>query len=182
MAEEVSEFKIAVIGESGVGKSSIVSSFSSDDEADATEGQGITTKKIEVQGKEIILQIIDTAGTEKIQKSLYKEVRGIMVVYDITDKSSFESCSKWLQNIDEHCQRYPAVAVIGNKCDMEERRIISKKTLEGFAIDHGVSFMEVSAKTGVNIRESFNLIAEDILYENEELRASEGRSHCCTLL
>jgi len=182
MAEEECEIKIAVVGESGVGKSCIISSFCSSKEGETTEGQEITIEKIEVEGKEIRLQIIDAAGTKDIRKSLFKGARGIMVVYDITDENSFKSCSKWLQDIDQHCERYPTIAVIGNKCDMEDRRVITKKALEKFAIAHGVCFMEVSGMTGVNIRESFKLIAEEVLYENAELRESEGRNHCCRLL
>ncbi|KAJ7326530.1 Golgi vesicle fusion to target membrane [Desmophyllum pertusum] len=183
MAEGVPEFKIVVVGESGVGKSCIVSSFSGDEEAG---GQEVTTRKIEVQSKEIKLQIVDTAGTENLRKyakSLYKGAQGLMVVYDITDKSSFEAVAKWLEDIDEHFQvRYPAIAVIGNKCDIEDRRVITKETLEAFAIDHGISFMEVSGKTGVNIKESFNLLTEEILLEDEELKGSTGPKNYCTLL
>ncbi|XP_020630677.1 ras-related protein Rab-1C-like isoform X2 [Orbicella faveolata] len=75
MAEEECEIKIAVVGESGVGKSCIISSFCSSKEGETTEGQEITIEKIEVEGKEIRLQIIDAAGTKDIRKSLFKGAR-----------------------------------------------------------------------------------------------------------
>ncbi|PFX27894.1 Ras-related protein Rab-10 [Stylophora pistillata] len=160
MAEATSEFKIVIVGGSGVGKSSVVKSFCGNVEEDlegqkAAADQQVVTKRIEIQGKDISLKIIDTAGSvlenQVYTRKLYKGAKGIMVIYDVTHKRSFEDVPKWLQDIDE------------------------------FATDHGVYFLEVSGNTGVQVKEAFDLMTEEILLTENHGQATAQPNRCYLL-
>lgn len=191
MAEKTSEFKIVIVGGSGVGKSSVINSFcgniveedlEADDQVQVVADHQVVTKRMEVQGKDICLKIVDTAGSvlenQKSTKALYKGAQGIMVIYDVTHKHSFDDVPKLLQDIDEHREGAPVVFVIGNKCDLEDRRVISIETLEGFATDHGVYFLEVSGNTGVKVKKAFDLMTEEILLAENQDQATAHANHC----
>lgn len=88
---------------------------------------------------------------------------GIMLVYDITNEKSFENIVKWLRNIDEHANEDVEKMILGNKCDMHEKRLVNKERGEGIAREHGIRFMETSAKANINIERAFSELAEAIL-------------------
>lgn len=97
-------------------------------------------KTVELRGKKIKLQIWDTAGQERfhtITTSYYRGAMGIMLVYDITNERSFENIVKWLRNIDEHANEDVEKMILGNKCDMEDKRIVSRE--KGEAVSPGFS-------------------------------------------
>ncbi|XP_027054409.1 ras-related protein RABA5b-like isoform X2 [Pocillopora damicornis] len=165
MAEKTSEFKIVIVGGSGVGKSSVINSFcgniveedlEADDQVQVVADQQVVIKRMEVQGKDICLKIVDTAGSvlenQKSTKALYKGA--------------------------QHREGAPVVFVIGNKCDLEDRRVISIETLEGFATDHGVYFLEVSGNTGVKVKKAFDLMTEEILLAENQDQAAAHANHC----
>ncbi|KAK1805648.1 hypothetical protein P4O66_019924 [Electrophorus voltai] len=123
-------------------------------------------KTVELQGKKIKLQIWDTAGQERfhtITTSYYRGAMGIMLVYDISNAKSFENISKWLRNIDEHANEDVERMLLGNKCDMEDKRVVPKAKGEQIAKEHGIRFFETSAKANINIEKAFLTLAEDIL-------------------
>ncbi|KAI1728377.1 ras family domain-containing protein [Ditylenchus destructor] len=162
-------FKLLLIGDSGVGKTCVLYRFS-DDAFNATFistiGIDFKIKTIELKGKKIKLQIWDTAGQERfhtITTSYYRGAMGIMLVYDITNAKSFDNIAKWLRNIDEHASEDVVKMLLGNKCDMADRRVISKERGERIAIDHGIRFLETSAKANINIDKAFYDLAEAIL-------------------
>uniref|UniRef100_A0A8B9F9H2 small monomeric GTPase n=1 Tax=Amazona collaria TaxID=241587 RepID=A0A8B9F9H2_9PSIT len=108
----------------------------------------------------------DTAGQERfhtITTSYYRGAMGIMLVYDITNAKSFENISKWLRNIDEHANEDVERMLLGNKCDMEDKRVVPKAKGEQIAREHGIRFFETSAKANINIEKAFLTLAEDIL-------------------
>ncbi|EMP32995.1 Ras-related protein Rab-10, partial [Chelonia mydas] len=112
----------------------------------------------------------DTAGQERfhtITTSYYRGAMGIMLVYDITNGKSFENISKWLRNIDEHANEDVERMLLGNKCDMEEKRVVPKAKGEQIAREHGIRFFETSAKANINIEKAFLTLAEDILRKEE---------------
>lgn len=162
-------FKLLLIGDSGVGKTCVLYRFSDDafnTTFISTIGIDFKIKTIELKGKKIKLQIWDTAGQERfhtITTSYYRGAMGIMLVYDITNSKSFDNISKWLRNIDEHASSEVVKMLLGNKCDMSNRRVVSKERGERIAIDHGVRFLETSAKANVNIDKAFYDLAEAIL-------------------
>ncbi|ROL52434.1 Ras-related protein Rab-10 [Anabarilius grahami] len=100
---------------------------------------------------------------------------GIMLVYDITNAKSFENISKWLRNIDEHANEDVERMLLGNKCDMEDKRIVPKAKGEQIAREHGIRFFETSAKANINIEKAFLTLAEDIL---RKVDSSEKYKHC----
>jgi len=162
-------FKLLLIGDSGVGKTCVLFRFSDDTFNTtfiSTIGIDFKIKTVELQGKKIKLQIWDTAGQERfhtITTSYYRGANGILLVYDITNPKSFDNISKWLRNINEHASEDVERMLIGNKCDMEEKRLISKERGEKVAEENGIKFYETSAKENVNIEHAFITLAEDIL-------------------
>jgi len=162
-------FKLLLIGDSGVGKTCILFRFSEDafnTTFISTIGIDFKIKTIELRGKKIKLQIWDTAGQERfhtITTSYYRGAMGIMLVYDITNAKSFDNIAKWLRNIDEHANEDVERMILGNKCDMTDKRVISKERGEAIAREHSIRFLETSAKTNINVEQAFVQLAESIL-------------------
>jgi len=162
-------FKLLLIGDSGVGKTCILYRFSDDafnTTFISTIGIDFKIKTIELHGKKIKLQIWDTAGQERfhtITTSYYRGAMGIMLVYDITNPKSFDNIAKWLRNIDEHASEDVEKMLLGNKCDMADKRMVSKERGEQIAREHSIRFLETSAKANINIDKSFYDLAEAIL-------------------
>jgi len=162
-------FKLLLIGDSGVGKTCILFRFSDDafnTTFISTIGIDFKIKTIELRGKKIKLQIWDTAGQERfhtITTSYYRGAMGIMLVYDITNQKSFENIAKWIRNINEHANEDVEKMILGNKCDMEDSRVVAKERGEAIATEHGIKFLETSAKTNINIERAFHELAEAIL-------------------
>ncbi|EYC37771.1 hypothetical protein Y032_0766g2167 [Ancylostoma ceylanicum] len=162
-------FKLLLIGDSGVGKTCILYRFSDDafnTTFISTIGIDFKIKTIELRGKKIKLQIWDTAGQERfhtITTSYYRGAMGIMLVYDITNAKSFDNIAKWLRNIDEHASEDVVKMLLGNKCDMTERRVVSRERGEKIAKDHDIKFLETSAKANIHIDTAFYDLAEAIL-------------------
>ena len=108
------------------------------------------------------LQIWDTAGQERfhtITTSYYRGAMGIILVYDITSQKSFDNITKWLQNIEMHASPDVERLLVGNKCDMENRRVVPKERGEQLAGQQGIPFLETSAKTSTNIDETFETLS-----------------------
>lgn len=167
-------FKILLIGDSGVGKTCILCRFSDDSfnpSFISTIGIDFKMKTIELNGKKIKLQIWDTAGQERfytITSTYYRGAMGIMLVYDITDGKSFDSIGKWLRNIDENANEDVVRMIMGNKCDMEDKRVIPTERGQEVAKHHGIPFIETSAKTNINITRAFHDITMKILEKQPE--------------
>lgn len=161
-------FKLLLIGDSGVGKTCVLFRFSEDafnSTFISTIGIDFKIKTIELDGKKIKLQIWDTAGQERfrtITTAYYRGAMGIMLVYDITNDKSFDNIKNWIRNIEEHAAADVEKMVLGNKCDMEDKRQVSKDRGEQLATEYNIKFMETSAKTAQNVEESFITLARDI--------------------
>ncbi|XP_031565736.1 ras-related protein Rab-8A-like [Actinia tenebrosa] len=161
-------FKLLLIGDSGVGKTCVLFRFSEDafnSTFISTIGIDFKIRTIELDGKKIKLQIWDTAGQERfrtITTAYYRGAMGIMLVYDITNDKSFENIKNWIRNIEEHASQDVEKMVLGNKCDMDDRRQVSKERGEQLAVEYGIKFMETSAKSSINVEEAFFTLARDI--------------------
>ncbi|KAJ3429126.1 small gtp binding protein rab8 [Anaeramoeba flamelloides] len=145
-------FKIIVIGDSGVGKSSVLLRFTK-------------IRSVEIDNKKVKLQIWDTAGQERFRtltRSFYKGSKGVIVVYDITDRSSFGNIKGWLEEIEKFCNSNVCKMIIGNKCDCEDERQVKAEEGEELAKKFGVQFLETSAKTNCNVDKSFLQLARTI--------------------
>ncbi|XP_078468610.1 ras-related protein Rab-8A-like isoform X1 [Lampetra planeri] len=122
-------------------------------------------RTIDLDGKKIKLQIWDTAGQERfrtITTAYYRGAMGIMLVYDITSEKSFENIKNWIRNIEEHASADVQKMVLGNKCDMNDRRQVTKDRGEKLAEDYNIQFMETSAKASINVEEAFFTLAREI--------------------
>lgn len=161
-------FKLLLIGDSGVGKTCVLFRFSDDafnSTFISTIGIDFKIRTIELEGKKIKLQIWDTAGQERfrtITTAYYRGAMGILLVYDITQEKSFENIKNWIRNIEQHASEDVEKMILGNKCDMEDKRAVSKERGEALAGDYGVAFMECSAKANINVEDAFLQIASTI--------------------
>lgn len=167
-------FKLLLIGDSGVGKTCVLFRFA-EDQYNATFistiGIDFKIRTIELDGKKIKLQIWDTAGQERfrtITTAYYRGAMGILLVYDITSEKSFDSIRNWIRNIEEHASADVERMLIGNKCDMNDKRQVSKERGEKLAIEYGMKFMETSAKLNENIENAFFTLARDIKAKTEK--------------
>ena len=133
-------------------------------------GVDFKTKQIEINDRVIKMQIWDTAGHEKfrtITTSYYKSAHAIIVLYDITDETSFENIKNWMIDIDKFGKQGVLKVLIGNKKDLEKQRKVTKEAGESLANKYGINFFEVSAKDNTNIEELFLGTAKCLIEKNE---------------
>jgi Ras-related protein Rab-8A len=151
-----------------VGKTCLLLRYASDSFSPTfitTIGIDFKIKHIELDGKRIKLQIWDTAGQERfrtITVSYFRGAQGILLVYDMTDRVSFNSIRNWIMQISEHADRSVSKILIANKCDMEGSRQVSSAEGQALADEYGIPFFEASAREDTNIKPSFETIARDV--------------------
>uniref|UniRef100_A0A3Q3VU11 Ras-related protein Rab-13 n=1 Tax=Mola mola TaxID=94237 RepID=A0A3Q3VU11_MOLML len=161
-------FKLLLIGDSGVGKTCLIIRFAEDNFNStyiSTIGIDFKVKTIEVDGKKVKLQVWDTAGQERfktITTAYYRGAMGIILVYDITDEKSFENIQNWMKSIKENASAGVSRMLLGNKCDIEAKRKVSRETGEKLAKDHSIRFFETSAKSSINVEEVSWTLTTDI--------------------
>ncbi|XP_043089462.1 ras-related protein Rab-8A-like [Puntigrus tetrazona] len=162
-------FKLLLIGDSGVGKTCVLFRFSEDafnSTFISTIGIDFKIRTIELDGKKIKLQIWDTAGQERfrtITTAYYRGAMGIMLVYDITNEKSFDNIKNWIRNIEEHASADVEKMILGNKCDINEKRQVSKDRGEKLALESTASSSwRRSAKANINVENAFLTLARDI--------------------
>ena len=161
-------FKYIIIGDPSVGKSNLLMKFAHNkftDEYQATIGVEFGAKNIEINKKTYRIQIWDTAGQENfrsITRAYYKNSVCAMVVYDITSRSSFEHIVNWIEDVHNQSPKTVTIVLIGNKIDLEDKRVVSFDEGNDFATKNGIIFMETSAKSGEGVDEIFKKSAEEI--------------------
>ena len=136
------------------------------DKHEITIGIEFAAKTIELNKKQVKIQIWDTAGHEAFQsitRTYYRGAVGALLVYDITNKDSFKHCENWLKEIKENGDKDVTVILVGNKIDLEKERQVSKEDAQKFAEMNGLLFIETSAKEAKNVYEVFKVSAEKIL-------------------
>ena len=162
-------FKILLLGDSSVGKSSLFLSFmdkSWNETFVPTIGVDFKIKTINVNNMNIKFQVWDTAGQERFRtiiSSYYKGAHGILLVYDITLKESFESLNDWLNEIKKNTSKNIVKVLIGNKIDLNDKRIISFDEAKEFADNNNMKYIETSAKTATNVDQAFGLIGVELM-------------------
>mmetsp|Transcript_421 Transcript_421/g.1158 ORF Transcript_421/g.1158 Transcript_421/m.1158 type:complete len:207 (+) Transcript_421:803-1423(+) len=153
----------------GVGKSCLLLRFSDDQFTSSfitTIGIDFKMKKMLIDNKWVKLQIWDTAGQERfrtITNAYYRGAMGILLVYDVTDESSFNNIRNWISNIQQNASESVNKILIGNKCDMDEsKRVVSFARGKALADEFGLSFFETSAKNNVQVDDSFTTLAREV--------------------
>ena len=165
-------FKIIIVGESCVGKSNIISRYLTgqfDSNTTSTLGAELSNKYLKIKDITTKLQIWDTAGQERyhaIVSSYFKGSHGCFIVYDITQEKTFEKIEEWYQRVKENANKDVSFILVGNKCDLENDRVISKEKGEEKAKNLNCPFFETSARSDVNIKEIFNAMLDNIYEKN----------------
>ena len=167
-------FKIIIIGNSNVGKTSIINRFTDKEFKDkhlATLGCDFHMKTIMINEKMIKIQIWDTAGMEKYQsitKSYYRGAQACLIVFDITNRESFESIDNWIENFNKFSNPniQKIILLIGNKCDLGIDRKISYEEAENYSRVNNLLYYETSAKDDINIHEVFQFLGSQLLKIN----------------
>src|SRR3990167_3834873 len=158
-------YKILLIGDTNVGKTSLILRFAEDK---FSPGQGVVdykAKSIKVGGKTVELQLWDTAGQERfrtITASYYRGAQGVVVVYDITNKESFSNIPMWLEEVEKYTDGSVNKYLVGNKSDLNREIVVNTDTGKELATKHNLPFIETSAKDDVNVKNLFSTLGEKI--------------------
>ena len=161
-------FRIILVGDTSVGKTNIINKYIKNEFQEdfyATIGVEFSHKQFIVDNHKIKAQIWDTAGQERykaITRAYYKGAKGAFIVYDITRKDTFDDIDKWRNELVNSCNKEVTIMLIGNKCDLEDSREISKEQGEEKAKSFGFSFLETSAYSGENLEKGFEMLIKEI--------------------
>ncbi|XP_046577645.1 ras-related protein Rab-37-like isoform X7 [Haliotis rubra] len=161
--------QVMLIGDSGVGKTCLLVRFKDGTFLSgsfiSTVGIDFRNKVVDVEGTKVKLQIWDTAGQERfrsITHAYYRDAHALLLLYDVTNKASFDNIRAWLAEINEYAQEDVVIMLLGNKADIAGERVIRREDGERLAKEYGVAFMETSAKTGMNVELAFMAVARDL--------------------
>ncbi|OAD57831.1 Ras-related protein Rab-26 [Eufriesea mexicana] len=162
-------FKVMLLGDSGVGKTCLLTRFR---DGRFLSGNYITTVGIDFRNKVVVvddtsikLQIWDTAGQERFRSvthAYYRDAHALLLLYDVTNKTSYDNIRAWLSEIREHANEDVVIMLLGNKSDCGTERVVKKEDGKRLAQEYKVPFMETSAKTGLNVELAFLAVARDL--------------------
>ncbi|KAK8916843.1 Ras-related protein RABA1f [Platanthera zijinensis] len=175
-------FKVVLIGDSGVGKSNLLSRFTKNEfslESKSTIGVEFATRSISVSEKIVKAQIWDTAGQERyraITSAYYRGAVGALLVYDITRNATFENMQRWLKELRDHTDSSTVIMLVGNKADLRHLRAVSTEDAMEFAERENTFFMETSALESINVDNAFTEVLTQIfgIVSRKTLNASDG--------
>ena len=176
-------FKVLLLGNSNVGKSSLFLRFVDDiwnDTFVPTIGVDFKIKTFEIDDKKIKMQIWDTAGQERFKNiiaSYYRGAHGILLLYDVTDKDSFKNLSNWLIEIEKNASKNVLKVLIGNKSDLEDKRLVSYNQGKEFADTYGLKFIETSAKKNLNVNEAFETLGRELMIASTDKKITSQKQN-----
>ena len=187
--------KLLLIGNAYVGKTLIVQKFIDNAFSKSTVstiGMDLQSKVIEINGKKVKYLLWDTAGEERMKTMTYSYYRGchvILVVFDVTDRKSFQNVTTWVECIDKFAKSNVLRILVGNKTDLEDKRIISKEEGKSLAEQNGLKYYEISALKITGLHEMFEDIAKEYVeiyeqkaFKNFQLKKTEitkKKRMCC---
>jgi len=166
-------FKVIVVGDAATGKTAVTMRWATGTFSESyrmTIGVDFAVKIVEADGKKVKLSVWDTAGQERfshIRPMYFRGARGGFIVFDVTNRKSFENVSLWLEEVQKHCENIPLL-LIGNKIDLEDQREVSSEEGEALAKKLGLPFFETSAKTGELVTKCFTMLAKEMVDEAEK--------------
>ena len=184
MDDYISNFKVVFVGDVGVGKTQIFNRIIKNTffkEYNSSICADFSEKIINFNGENIKLELWDTSGQEKFRKLakvFYKNSHLIVFVYAIDDKESFNNIKSWIEDVTTNTNEKPKFLLIGNKCDLEDKRQVSIVEAQQYAKTNNMEFIEVSAKDGFNIKIMFNSSLSELLkgVKKEENKFIENNS------
>ena len=174
--------KLLIIGESSVGKSCLLLRFAEgkfNENFLTTIGIDFKVRKETIDDAKVKLQIWDTAGQEKfrtITKAYYRGANGILLVFDVTNRDSFNKTQTWMSSIKDSITDPVDIVLVGNKADSPDdpNRTVSKEEGEQMAADYNVQYFETSAKTGYNVEETFMKLATMVKRRKDKEATESG--------
>jgi len=161
-------FKVVLIGDSGVGKSNLLSRFTRNEfnlESKSTIGVEFATRSINVDGRTVKAQIWDTAGQERyraITAAYYRGAVGALLTYDIAKHLTYENVERWLKELRDHADSNIVIMLVGNKSDLRHLRAVPTEEARAYAERNGLSFIETSALDSSNVEQAFTNILTGI--------------------
>lgn len=168
MNNKIFQFKLVLLGESAVGKSSLVLRFVKGqflDYQESTIGAAFLTQTVCLNDTTVKFEIWDTAGQERyhsLAPMYYRGAQAAIVVYDITSYDSFDRAKKWVKELQRQGNPNIVIALAGNKVDLASKRTVEIEESQAYAEENGILFMETSAKTAANVNELFVAIAKKL--------------------
>uniref|UniRef100_A0A673AH42 small monomeric GTPase n=1 Tax=Sphaeramia orbicularis TaxID=375764 RepID=A0A673AH42_9TELE len=200
-ANKICQFKLVLLGESAVGKSSLVLRFAKgqfQDNLESTIGAAFVTQTVCLDDTTVKFEIWDTAGQERyhsLAPMYYRGAQAAIVVYDITNTDTFARAKNWVKELQRQASTNIVIALAGNKADIANKRAVELKEAQTYADDNSLLFMETSAKTAMNVNEIFMAIAKKLPKNDPQGAGQGGRtrtgvdlqeaapqgrsSHCC---
>ncbi|KAH0787589.1 ras-related protein RABB1b [Histomonas meleagridis] len=188
-------FKFIIVGNSAVGKSCLLLRF---DEGrfqpihDVTVGVTFSIKILQINGREVKVQIWDTAGQEvfrSITRSYYRDSACAIIVYDITDSTTFDKVDSWIEDVRNLSPANCHIVLVGNKSDLNDKRAVQKDKAQEYANSKGINYYETSALTGEGVEELFNECVQDVFNNSlgihtldqsvDVAKNKEGKKECC---
>jgi len=184
MAEDTETlYKVVVTGDSGVGKTNVISRFTNDEfivDNKATIGVEFGYAEVTVSsGATVKVQIWDTAGQERfraITRGYYKGAVGALVVFDLTKSITFKNVDKWLQELREHADPDIVIMLVGNKTDLKDEREVATEDAKKYAQKQSLPYIETSALDGENVTQAFQITINDIYEKKKAKPAKQGGS------
>jgi len=193
-----SVYKVLILGDSSVGKTCFLLKYTDkvfNEVYMSTIGLDYRLKTLTLKnGKKVKLQIWDTAGQDRfrtITKNYYKGANGIILIYDVTSTETYENVENWISQIKEEASPNVVIYLVGNKVDMEDKRKVSTEEGQKIADENNLPFIETSAKSDININETFDNLVEkmDSVFSNLEKKDSvaisgnnlnkDNKKKCC---
>ena len=195
---KICQFKVVLLGESAVGKSSLVLRFVKrefHEFQESTIGAAFLTQTIQIDDTTVKFEIWDTAGQERYRSlapMYYRGAQAALIVYDLTARESFARAQDWVRELQRQTNANIVIALVGNKLDLANKRAVEYNEARAYADEHNLLFMETSAKTAVNVNEVFTAIATRLPKNDNDLPSSkdiikpvnrdtnEKKSGCCS--
>lgn len=191
---KICQFKVVLLGESAVGKSSLVLRFVKrefHEYQESTIGAAFLTQTVQIDDTTVKFEIWDTAGQERyhsLAPMYYRGAQAALIVYDITSKDSFIKAQNWVRELQRQANTNIVITLVGNKLDLASKRAVENNEAKLFADENNLLFMETSAKTAINVVEVFTAIAtrlpktdntrdSDVINPVKETNKKEGG--CC---